>query len=125
MGFTSKNFNEPNISIYKRDIVPYENKIGLAYELSGVTVALDRLQMNNSNKDRKTFIGAEKWYGNAAVRTGYAFGNNNYSKYAFGMSYVFELQKMNIQIDYSFDRRLDEGMKDMGGNHNVSTSLKF
>ncbi|MFH1958501.1 MAG: type IX secretion system membrane protein PorP/SprF [bacterium] len=124
-GFAAKNVNEPDIGIYKKDIVPAEYRLGLGYDFKGTLISLDRTLMKNINRDKKILVGFERWVGAAAVRAGYGAGNNKFSKFSAGFSYILRLKNADIQIDYSYDQRLDEGMKDMGGNHNFSTTVRF
>ena len=123
-GYMAKNLNRPNIHIYKRDFVPQEYKTGINYTLFGTKLALDYLSMKNSNKDKRYLFGIERWQGKAAIRTGYATGNNGYAGYAIGLSYICRFGNSQLQIDYSYNQRLDEA-KALGANHNFSTTFRF
>ena len=123
-GYMAKNLNKPNVHIYKRDIVPPEYKTGINYTLFKTKLALDYLNMKNSNKDKRYLFGIEHWSGRAAIRTGYTAGNNGYAGYSMGLSYICRFGNSQLQIDYSYNQRLDEA-KDLGANHNFSTTFRF
>jgi hypothetical protein len=120
-GLTGQNITQPNVGFQTVDRVPFEGRLGLAYQSKQMPWLVPALDITQSAGQTGVNGGIESWLFNDTL--GLRGGANN-SEASAGISYYQALgKKTGFRIDYSFS--VPFYVDDTAGSHRFQVTLYF
>jgi len=121
VGLTGQNLTQPNVGFQTTDRVPFEGRLGLAYQSKQRPWLVPALDITRRDGVTDVNGGLESWLFNDAL--GLRAGANN-NEGSAGVSYYQSLsKKTGLRIDYSFT--VPFYVQDTAGSHRFQLTVYF
>ena len=121
VGLTGQNLTQPNVGFQTTDRVPFEGRLGLAYQSKQMPWLVPALDITRRDGTTGVNGGIESWLFNDAL--GLRAGANS-SEGSAGISYYQSLsRKAGFRIDYAFT--VPYYVQDTSGSHRFQLTVYF